>query len=61
MLLVQRFADLALSALRLGFVAQQCGVTEPGKKKKKTASEKTVNKATTKAMSATSVFCVVTE
>lgn len=48
MLLVQRFADLALSALRLGFVAQQCGVTEPGKKKK-TDSEETVNKATTKA------------
>lgn len=29
MLLVQRFADLALSTLRLGFVAQLCGVTEP--------------------------------
>lgn len=60
MLLVQRFADLALSALRLGFVAQQCGVTEPGKKQKQLV-RKTVNKATTKAMSATSVFSVVTE
>lgn len=60
MLLVQRFADLALSALRLGFVAQQCGVTEPGKKKKQLV-RKTVNKATTKAMSATSVSSVVTE
>lgn len=31
MLLVQRFADLALSTLRLGFVGQQWDVTEPGK------------------------------
>lgn len=30
---VQRFADLALSTLRLVFVAKQCGVTEPGKGK----------------------------
>lgn len=31
---VQRFANLALSTLRLVFVAKQCGVTEPGKGKK---------------------------
>lgn len=33
MLLAQRHADLALSTLRLVFVAKQCGVTEPGKEK----------------------------
>lgn len=54
MLLVQRFADLALSTLRLGFVAQLCGVTEPaegegggGGEKKKKLPCKTVNRAAT--------------
>lgn len=50
MLLVQRFADLALSTLRLGFVAQLCGVTEPvvgesgGIKKKKETAVQTINR-----------------
>lgn len=49
MLLVQRFADLALSTLRLVLVAQQCGVTEPGEEKKKKQQNKTVEKNVNKA------------
>lgn len=49
MLLVQRFADLALSTLRLGFVAQLCGVTNPaegegGGRKKRNRQQSRNNK-----------------
>lgn len=42
---VQRFADLALSTLRLVYVAQHCGITEPergeeGKKQQPVGREK---------------------
>lgn len=49
MLPVQRFADLALSTLRLVYVAQHCGITEPERgEEKRTAhgKKKKINKAT---------------